>query len=81
MLPYVVSCAPSEKPSDFGSYSAKQLAFYIIDLRESSLDGPIFCVALRDYKGDPKRLDNVFKFLRACEFNLPEYFAVIELFM
>jgi hypothetical protein len=33
------------------------------------------------YKGDLKRLDNVFKFLRSSEFNLPEYFAVIELFL
>ena len=26
-------------------------------------------------------MDNVFKFLRACEFNLPEFIALIELFV
>jgi hypothetical protein len=32
------------------------------------------------YKGEPERIDNIFKFLRAAEFSLPEYFAVVELF-
>jgi hypothetical protein len=35
----------------------------------------------QSYQGELKQLDNVFKFLRACEFNLPEYFAVVELFL
>jgi hypothetical protein len=26
------------------------------------------------------QLDNVFKFLRACEYSLPEYFATVQLF-
>ena len=26
-------------------------------------------------------MDNIFKFLRACEFNLPEFIALIELFV
>ena len=35
----------------------------------------------RSYTGDPEDIDNVFKFLRASEFNLPEYFAAIQLFV
>ena len=69
------------KPSEFGFYSAKQLAFYINRLRESSSMLRFFAQHSDTYTGDPKRLDNVFKFLRACEFNLPEYFAVVELFV
>jgi hypothetical protein len=33
------------------------------------------------YQGQPERIDNVFKFLRSSEFSLPEYFAVVELFV
>lgn len=33
------------------------------------------------YRGAPQRIDNVFKFLRAAEYSLPEYFAVVELFV
>jgi hypothetical protein len=40
---------------------------------------PDTCVV--QHRGELKRLDNVFKFLRACEFNLPESFAVVELFL
>jgi hypothetical protein len=69
------------KPSEFGFYSANQLAFYINRLRESTSMLRFFAQHSSTYMGDPKRLDNVFKFLRACEFNLPEYFAVIELFI
>jgi hypothetical protein len=70
-----------KKPSDFGCYSAKQLAFYISRLRESRSMFEFFAWHSESYKGDLKRLDNVFKFLRSSEFNLPEYFAVIELFL
>ena len=33
------------------------------------------------YKGRPEGRDNIFKFLRACEYGLPQHFAVIELFV
>jgi len=33
------------------------------------------------YLGDESRLDNIFRFLRACEYSLPELFAAVELFV
>jgi hypothetical protein len=75
-----IVCA-AKKPSEFGCRSAKQLAFYISRLRESASMLEFFSWHSHSYQGELKRLDNVFKFLRACEFNLPEYFAVIELFL
>lgn len=70
-----------KKPSEFGCRSAKQLAFYISRLRESVSMLEFFSWHSQSYQGELKRLDNVFKFLRVCEFNLPEYFAVVELFL
>lgn len=32
-------------------------------------------------KGDADNFENVFKFLRACEYGLPQAFAVVELFV
>ncbi len=33
------------------------------------------------YKGKPENRDNIFKFLRACEYGLPQNFALVELFV
>lgn len=70
-----------KRPSDFGCRSAKQLAFYISRLRECRSMVEFFAWHSENYRGQPREHDNVFKFLRACEFNLPEYFAIIELFL
>lgn len=75
-----VVCAV-KRPSEFGCRSAKQLAFYISKLRESRSMVEFFAWHSENYRGQPREHDNVFKFLRGCEFNLPEYFAVIELFL
>lgn len=32
------------------------------------------------YRGEPRGHDNVFRFLRACEYGLPQLFSVVELF-
>ena len=69
------------RPSEFGCRSSRQLAFYISQLRESSSMVRFFAWHSESYRGDLKGIDSVFKFLRAAEFNLPEYFAVIELFV
>jgi DEAD/DEAH box helicase len=70
-----------KRPSEFGCRSAKQLAFYISRLRECRSMIEFFAWHSENYRGQPREHDNVFKFLRGCEFNLPEYFAVIELFL
>jgi hypothetical protein len=69
------------RPSEFGCGSARQLAFYISRLRESRTMLAFFLWHSESYRGEPKRLDNVFKFLRASEYNLAEYFAMIQLFL
>jgi hypothetical protein len=70
-----------KRPSEFGCGSARQLAYYISRLRECKSMIEFFAWHSESYQGQPRRLDNVFKFLRACEFSLPEYLAVIELFL
>lgn len=64
----------------FGCASARQLAMYISMLSQSSTMKSFYQWHSESYRGQPERIDNVFKFLRAAEFSLPEYFAVIELF-
>ncbi|WP_176593114.1 DEAD/DEAH box helicase [Sphingobium sp. EM0848] len=68
------------KAQVFGCGSARQLALYISKLRQSATMKEFYHWHSESYKGLPQRIDNVFKFLRAAEFSLPEYFAVVELF-
>ncbi|MDH0682934.1 DEAD/DEAH box helicase [Achromobacter animicus] len=67
--------------SEFGAVTTKQLPFLINALRLAKS----MRIFLRDYddkyKGKPEAHDNVFKFLRACEYGLPQYFAVVEMFV
>ncbi|WP_343315432.1 DEAD/DEAH box helicase [Brucella sp. BE17] len=62
-----------------GAASYKQLALYISELRSQPTLKSFFHWHNENYRGDPEKLDNIFKFLRAAEYNLPEYFAVVEL--
>jgi len=64
----------------FGCASARQLAMYISKLSHISTMRSFYQWHSSSYRGQPERIDNVFKFLRAAEFSLPEYFAVVELF-
>lgn len=66
--------------NEFGVFSAKQLAMYLNKLRNNGTLKGFFRWHSGSYKGDPQRQDNVFKFLRACEYGLPQLFSVIELF-
>ena len=68
------------KVQTFGCSSARQLALYISKLRQSATMKGFYVWHSTTYKGDAQKIDNVFKFLRATEFSLPEYFAVVELF-
>jgi hypothetical protein len=69
------------KAQAFGVASDRQLAMYISRLRQSATMRAFYKWHSDTYRGQPQRLDNVFKFLRACEYSLPEYFAVVELFV
>jgi len=68
------------KAHTFGCASDKQLALYISMLSQHATMKGFYQWHSNSYRGDPDRIDNIFKFLRAAEFSLPEYFAVIELF-
>ena len=75
-----VICAV-EQPRKFGCASAKQLTMYISKLRQHTKMKSFYQWHSSTYRGSPQQIDNVFKFLRAVEYSLPEYFAVIELFV
>ena len=66
--------------NEFGVFSAAQLAMYLNNLRNHGTLRGFFRWHSGSYKGDPRRQDNVFKFLRACEYGLPQLFSVVELF-
>jgi len=66
--------------NEFGVFSAAQLAMYLSNLRNNGTLRGFFRWHSGSYKGDPQRQDNVFKFLRACEYGLPQLFSVVELF-
>lgn len=65
--------------SDLGVFSYKQLGMYLNKLRSSGTMREFFHWHASSYKGDAEKMDGVFKFLRAAEYSLPEYFAVIDL--
>jgi hypothetical protein len=65
----------------FGCATDRQLAMYINKLRQLPTMRAFYHWHSENYRGQALRLDNVFNFLRAAEFNLPEYFAVVELFI
>jgi hypothetical protein len=68
-------------PSSFGVRSARQLAFYIDKLRRLPTLKEFFAWHSSTFTGKRSDWDNVVKFLRACEYSLPEYFSALELFV
>ncbi|RYG94791.1 MAG: hypothetical protein EON58_15495 [Alphaproteobacteria bacterium] len=67
------------RANDFGAFSYKQLAMYLTKLRSSATMKEFFLWHSGSFKGDPAQMDGVFKFLRAVEYSLPEYFSVVDL--
>lgn len=68
------------KANEFGVFSPAQLAVYLMNLRSHGTLRGFFHWHSGSYKGAPKSQDNVFRFLRACEYGLPQLFSVIEMF-
>ncbi|MGQ0445649.1 MAG: hypothetical protein ACT4O2_11140 [Beijerinckiaceae bacterium] len=68
------------RPGEFGVRSAAQLAVYLTNLRSNSTLKGFFRWHSDSYQGEPRGHDNVFRFLRACEYGLPQLFSVVELF-
>ncbi|WP_336800166.1 DEAD/DEAH box helicase [Kaistia sp. MMO-174] len=69
----------AKRMNEFGVHSYKQLAMYLSKLRSASTIREFFMWHAGTFTGDPDKIDGVFKFLRAAEYSLPEYFAVIDL--
>jgi len=74
-----VICAV-RNPGEFGVRSAAQLAVYLNNLRLHDELKSFFLWHSSSYKGQPRQQDNVFRFLRSCEYGLPQLFSVVELF-
>lgn len=66
---------------DFGAFSTKQLAFQIANLRSHKSLRSFLIEHDRNFQGDLAAYDNIFKFLRACEYGLPQLFALVEIFV
>jgi hypothetical protein len=66
---------------EFGCRTERQLAMYVHQLRNARSMRAFFRWHFDSYRGEPGQLDNVFKFLRAAEYGLPEYCALIEAFV
>lgn len=66
---------------DFGAFSPRQLAFLIGNLRAHRSLKAFLLEHDRSFRGDIAAYDNVFKFLRACEYGLPQLFALVEIFV
>ncbi|TFI57685.1 hypothetical protein E2493_13625 [Sphingomonas parva] len=66
---------------EFGAFSAKQLAFLIGSLRSHKSLKAFLIERDQNLTSDIATYDNVFKFLRACEYGLPQLFALVEIFV
>jgi hypothetical protein len=67
------------RPHDFGARTPSQLAFWISSLRSAKTLRQFLLDYDSNYQGDAMQRDNIFKFLRSCEYGLPQLFAVVEL--
>jgi hypothetical protein len=65
----------------FGAWSPKQLALYLARLSRAGTMRDFFEKHSAGYRGSSASYDEIFKFLRSCEYSLPEYFGAIELFL
>ena len=68
-------------PRSFGAFSAKQLTYFIHSLRAQPLLRQFLLNYDSSFKGDATAYDNIFKFLRSCEYGLPQLISVIEMFV
>lgn len=64
-----------------GAFSVGQLTFRVNKLRQCGTLKAFLLEQDQTYKGQPEGRDSVFQFLRACEYGLPQHFAVVELFV
>jgi DEAD/DEAH box helicase/Helicase conserved C-terminal domain len=69
------------RPGEFGAFSTRQLTFWINSLRRPQSIREFLLDYDQGFRGDLRSYDNIFKFLRACEYGLPQLFSVVEMFV
>jgi hypothetical protein len=67
-------------PGEFGARSYRQLTYFLADLRDKARMKEFFGSYSNTYRGEPSAKDEIFRFLRAFEYGLPQLFFVIEIF-
>ena len=66
---------------EFGAFTDKQLTLFISRLRQAATMRDFLLEYDQGFQGDRLGHDNIFKFLRACEYGLPQLFSVVEMFV
>ncbi|TBG66111.1 hypothetical protein ELG72_24960 [Rhizobium leguminosarum] len=81
-IQYVVNVICNVKESrDYGAFTEAQLARYINELRKPKPMRLFFQDFNKSHKSDDLGFDMIFKFLRACEYGLPQIISLIELYV
>jgi hypothetical protein len=70
-----------KRPRELGAFSERQLAFLIGNLRGARTLKAFLLDHDRSFRGDKAAYDNIFKFLRSCEYGLPQLFALVQVFV
>jgi len=70
-----------KRANEFGAFTVKALTYFINTLRMTSSMKSFLINYDAKYTGKAEAHDNIFKFLRSCEYGLPQWFAVVELFV
>lgn len=70
-----------KRPLDFGVYSFKQLTYLVNRLQFAKTMREFLVEYDSSFEGDPVTHDNVFKFLRSCEYGLPQVLTVMQIFV
>jgi hypothetical protein len=80
LLDTIETLCKAQKASTFGARTAKQLVFYIRRLSGSSSLREFYESHSANFTGEEKDWDSVFKFIRACDYSLPEHLAALGTF-
>lgn len=67
--------------TEFGAFKPNQLTYLINALRRSPSMKAFLLNQDVSYQGTPEGYDNIFRFLRACEYGLPQWFSLVEAFV
>ncbi|MDP9899081.1 DEAD/DEAH box helicase [Variovorax ginsengisoli] len=70
-----------KRAGEFGAFTPKALTYFINTLRLTQSMREFLVKYDGGYTGKPEDRDNIFKFLRACEYGLVQWFAVVEIFV